>query len=126
MKIIIFICSLLLSLNCLAADTTKVVVIQKDSGSFNIDTLAKGRICVYEITVFTDSVYAKKTVKINYSNGKYSISKEINDNLFTGMKGGKWEVKIENGLPVIKITSTKRTVWYLSENIIQPKNITVL
>jgi hypothetical protein len=107
-----------------AQDTLQSVCQWKNSGTFNIDTLANGRSMTYEVYLSSNKTAAKKTVSVIYdSTGKYSVTGDTTVSTLKGYTGAKWTVKAENGFVVVKITSPYMIDWTVSTLFTLPKKV---
>jgi len=94
-----------------------LLIIEIDTiGTFNVDTLfvKDGSVRLFELTltgVGSSVVSAKKYAVISNIGGKYSIVRNLNPVTYSGYTGSKWDLLLQNGFPVIRITSPSFTKW---------------
>ena len=94
-----------------------LLIIEIDTiGTFNIDTLfvKDGSVRLLELTltgIGTSVVSGKKYAVISNIGGKYTIVRNLNPVTYSGYTGSKWDLLLQNGFPVIRITSPSFTKW---------------
>lgn len=94
------------------------------AGSFIIDTLTipNNSTIIYQLTLKgrsgTSRPSAKKTIVVSNDNGVYTLNRELNDAVFTGLTGASWAIKKLGNYLVVSITGTTAiTEWNYQKNI---------